>query len=153
MVRRIACVWGFVGSVAIFGCGGNATSDPETSQPEPAAASDSQENPTPVSKVEDPTADVSSPMQQPISIPSISLSGSPKPQQAKTSNPATKKSTPADENRRLLLEVMKPVQIMLGSWKGTTQKQIGDFKALDEPAWVWDFKTNRDQPAMVMTSA
>lgn len=41
---------------------------------------------------------------------------------------------------------------MLGSWKGTTQKEFGDFKALDEPEWVWDFQTDPAQPAMVMTS-
>ncbi len=154
MIHRFAYAWGVLGFVAIFGCGGNATPDPETSHVEPASPSDSAGTLPPVSKVEDPAADVSSPMQQPISIPTISLSGSSKPQDVKTSDPATATaSTSADENRRLLLEVMKPVQIMLGSWKGTTQKQIGDFKALDEPAWVWDFQTNRDQPAMVMTSA
>ena len=57
-----------------------------------------------------------------------------------------------EKQRRKLLEAMKPVQIMLGKWKGTTQKEVGDFKALDEPEWVWDFQSDRDQPAMVMRS-
>lgn len=48
---------------------------------------------------------------------------------------------------------MKPLQVMLGDWHGTTQKEFGDFKALDKPHWVWDFLTDKNQPALVMTSA
>jgi hypothetical protein len=48
---------------------------------------------------------------------------------------------------------MDPLQIVLGQWRGTTQKEVGDFKGLDEPRWVWDFKSQRDQPALVMESA
>lgn len=47
---------------------------------------------------------------------------------------------------------MQGLQILLGEWKGTTQREFGDFKALDQPSWVWDFLTDREQPALVMTS-
>ncbi|WP_417850099.1 hypothetical protein [Thalassoglobus sp.] len=143
------------GIIVFSGCGKSDSPAPEANSQESAAAN--QEALTPVSKVEDPSVKVSSPMQstaQDVSpLPSISLSGS--PTEKTTSNVTkngAKSATAADENRRKLLEIMKPVQIMLGSWRGTTQKNIGDFKALDEPEWVWDFKTNRDQPAMVMES-
>jgi len=46
-----------------------------------------------------------------------------------------------------------PLQVLLGTWHGTTQREIGQFKAIDEPNWVWDFQTDRNQPALVMTSA
>lgn len=141
-----------VAGLVMLGCGGGASQPADTAQPIPPAA-----GLTPVSTVDDPDADVSSPMQNdsaPLpAIPSISFSGSPKVSaQDAAAGTTEKKSTPADEKRRQLLQVMKPVQIMLGSWRGTTQKEVGDFKALDEPEWVWDFKTNRDQPAMVMKS-
>jgi hypothetical protein len=54
--------------------------------------------------------------------------------------------------RPAILQAMMPLQIMLGKWRGTTQREFGDFKALDEPQWVWDFQTDRNRPAMVMTS-
>lgn len=57
------------------------------------------------------------------------------------------------EQRESLLAAMMPLQIMLGQWRGTTQREFGDFKAVDEPEWVWDFQSDRDRPAMVMTSA
>lgn len=153
--------------LTFLGCGGSsstpdAATGQATSQPaaDPSLSTTAAESPaplTPVSKVDDPAADVGSPLQMPAeipSIPSISLSRNPSP--ATTTSDETsdqaKSTTAADTKRRELLEVMKPVQIMLGSWKGTTQKEVGDFKALDEPEWVWDFKTNRDQPAMVMVS-
>ena len=65
-------------------------------------------------------------------------------------------NTPANESdsgeRRSILAAMMPLQIMLGAWRGTTRNQVGDFNAVDEPSWVWDFQTDRDHPAMVMTS-
>jgi hypothetical protein len=56
------------------------------------------------------------------------------------------------QQRRALIEAMQPLQVMLGTWKGTTQREFGDFKALDEPEWVWDFQTDPQQPALVMSS-
>lgn len=56
------------------------------------------------------------------------------------------------ERRQEILDAMMPLQVMLGSWRGITQRQVGDFKGVDEPQWVWDFQTDRNQPAMVMTS-
>ncbi|MEW4487242.1 hypothetical protein AB1L42_04125 [Thalassoglobus sp. JC818] len=55
-------------------------------------------------------------------------------------------------SRRAIINALKPVQVMLGKWRGTTQKQFGDFKALDAPEWVWDFQTDPEYPSLVMTS-
>ncbi|TWT43088.1 YHS domain protein [Thalassoglobus neptunius] len=55
-------------------------------------------------------------------------------------------------SRRAIINALKPVQVMLGQWRGTTQKQFGDFKALDTPEWVWDFQTDPEHPSLVMTS-
>ena len=47
---------------------------------------------------------------------------------------------------------MDAIQIVLGSWRGTTNKEVGDFKAVEAPNWVWDFRSERGQPALVMKS-
>lgn len=86
------------------------------------------------------------------SIPTISL-GSRSPQQADTHQQHTHNDVLATtQQRRKLLEAMQPVQVLLGKWKGTTQKEFGDFKGLDEPEWVWDFQSDPDRPALVMHS-
>ncbi len=61
---------------------------------------------------------------------------------------ATAESAPSQG----VLDAMMPLQIMLGTWRGVTQNQVGDFNAIDQPSWIWDFQTDRNQPAMVMTS-
>lgn len=66
---------------------------------------------------------------------------------------AAASSRDSAESRRELLAAMMPLQIMLGQWRGTTQRDVGDFKALDEPSWVWDFQSNKEQPEMVMMSS
>ena len=51
-----------------------------------------------------------------------------------------------------VLAKMQPLQIVLGKWRGTTRKTFGMFKAVDSLLWVWDFQTDRNQPALVITS-
>lgn len=88
-------------------------------------------------------------------IPSISLSGGAAPAAGGTgSAPAGGAGSETDRSarRKQILAAMDPLQIVLGQWRGTTQKEVGDFKGLDEPRWVWDFKSQRDQPALVMES-
>ncbi len=88
-------------------------------------------------------------------LPTISLGG---PSTPTAGTEPGSKPTPAVteastlERRRLIVAAMDGIQVILGSWKGTTDKQVGDFKALDAPNWVWDFRTERGQPALVMKS-
>ena len=88
--------------------------------------------------------------QTPIVIPTISLGGN--QQQTATQSSTNDDPTSSQRDRWQLLNKMKHVQVMLGTWQGTTQKNFGDFKALDEPVWVWDFQSDPQQPAMVMRS-
>lgn len=46
-----------------------------------------------------------------------------------------------------VVAALQPLQVLLGKWNGTSRKAL-----LDQPEWVWDFQTDRDQPALVMTS-
>jgi hypothetical protein len=48
-------------------------------------------------------------------------------------------------------DALKPLQIIIGSWNGVTKKVIGNFQAIEKPAWQWDF-TKNDQPAFSFSS-
>ncbi|MCA9089083.1 MAG: hypothetical protein KDA90_10685 [Planctomycetaceae bacterium] len=145
-------------SLLLAGCGGG-TSTPVAEQPaSPAPASTVAESPASEMAGGPSTPAVPTiPSTQPMAIPTISLSGSssnatPDTAGTGTSTARSASTTNGAAHRKEILEAMDPLQIMLGAWRGTTQKDFGDFKGLDQPNWVWDFKTDRNQPAMVMTS-
>ncbi len=51
-----------------------------------------------------------------------------------------------------VLDAMQPLQVVLGKWRGVTQKPIEGSVKVEEPEWVWDFRSQRDQPALVVNS-
>ena len=51
-----------------------------------------------------------------------------------------------------VLEALKPLQVLIGEWRGVTQKSIGGLVSVEEPKWRRDFQTNKAQPALVVTS-
>ncbi len=57
------------------------------------------------------------------------------------------------QNTETVIEQLHGLQILLGTWRGITQKQYGGNKAVDQTEWVWDFQTAPEQPALVMDSA
>lgn len=92
-------------------------------------------------------------------IPTISLSGSASPTATTDSrivDSGPSRDVPhvasAQGQRRQVVKAMDAIQVVLGNWRGTTSKEIGEFKAVESPSWVWDFRTARGQPALVMTS-
>lgn len=92
-----------------------------------------------------------SPPPAPVAAPTLKLGAvaTPAPSAPATGEAAT--SAPKVD-RNAVMTAMKPIQTILGTWEGKTQKNVGDFKGLDQPTWVWDHKTDRDQPALVMKS-
>lgn len=46
-----------------------------------------------------------------------------------------------------VLSAMQPLQVLLGQWNGTSRKA-----QVDAPVWVWDFQSDRSQPALVFKS-
>ncbi len=92
-----------------------------------------------------------SPPAAPVAAPTLKLGAvaNPAPSAPATGEAAT--SAPKVD-RNAVMTAMKPIQTILGTWEGKTQKNVGDFKGLDQPTWVWDHKTDRDQPALVMKS-
>ena len=62
-------------------------------------------------------------------------------------------STQSTEQKiQSIIAKLQPLQILLGQWRGTTRREFEDFKAVDAHEWVWDLRTQPDQPALVMKS-
>jgi hypothetical protein len=59
-----------------------------------------------------------------------------------TSNAATN-----EQLAESVLSAMQPLQVLLGRWNGTSRKA-----QLDQPEWVWDFQSDRNQPALLVKS-
>lgn len=51
-----------------------------------------------------------------------------------------------------VLEAMQPLQVVLGKWRGVTRKKIDGMAKVEEPQWIWDFKTDGNRPALVVTA-
>lgn len=77
------------------------------------------------------------PKRKPIKPIEINASGS-------TSTASTADSGERVESARAAL---KPLQILIGNWNGTSRKAI-----IDQPNWVWDLKTDPKQPAIRIKS-
>jgi hypothetical protein len=56
----------------------------------------------------------------------------------------------SDEKMASVVERLKPLQIMLGQWEGKTRQKIGEFSAVYTMDWVWDFQTDKSQPALIV---
>lgn len=52
-----------------------------------------------------------------------------------------------------VLEAMQPLQVVLGKWRGVTYKPLDGSVKVEEPEWIWDFRTNENQPALVMKAS
>lgn len=61
-------------------------------------------------------------------------------------------NAPDEQKFDNVLEALKPLQIMLGEWGGTTFKKIGGFSSVETLDWVWDLQTDPAQPALVMNA-
>lgn len=68
------------------------------------------------------------------------------------SEPAGGPPLSGEEKTSSVIRALQPLQTLVGSWRGITYKEIGGAKAVEEPEWVWDVQTDREQPALVMRS-
>lgn len=140
-----------LGILVVAGCGGSPPTAPTTPVASAPAVVPVAQAPTAVAlHVPTPAVQEESP------LPTIFLSGSSPSAAATPATEASAKPTSTvaktAEQRKQVVAAMKGIQVVLGSWRGTTNKEVGDFKALEAPSWVWDFRTDRGQPALVMKS-
>ncbi len=122
---------------------------PAQSQATPLAAKDSPQVDNTVSvdqKPESPSNDL------PVITFGNDTAGSPSANANMKSGEKQNETLAADKRADVVIAALKNLQILLGTWRGITQKNFEGSKALDETNWVWDFKTNPKQPALVMSS-
>ncbi|MES2791554.1 MAG: hypothetical protein V4719_18190 [Planctomycetota bacterium] len=56
------------------------------------------------------------------------------------------------EQMESVVHALQPLQIMLGKWRGTTNQKFKGFSVMEELEWIWDFRTDRAQPALIVKS-
>jgi hypothetical protein len=125
----------------LTGCGGGSTTRPTVDSNRATAQADSE-----VSE----SADDSSPRKTKPKpkFDAITLGGD------SGSKSASSGSVPGTEAEEMesVVQAMQPLQIMLGKWRGTTNQKFKGFSAVEELEWIWDFRSNRAQPALVVKS-
>lgn len=128
------------------GCGKDAPAAKENSTEQTAAKS-----PVGASKASVPAKSQTtqpqegSPTPKPVSIKPLSLGaqGGNKNTRANGSTDSASGESKMDN----VVDAMQPLQVFLGQWN-TTTKSMGAGTA----SWVWDFKTDKSQPALVMST-
>lgn len=65
---------------------------------------------------------------------------------------ATPAVATSSERLNSVIDHLKPLQVLLGNWRGTTRREFEGFKAVDAHGWVWDLRSDPQLPALVMSS-
>ena len=127
----------------IAGCGG--TAEPETNK---TASSGSKKPALTASKAEDraddstPTASNDDTSSKPFAP--VKLGGG----SSTATNSAAKPKLPPEKQLDEVKKALKPIQVVLGPWHAIIDKS----KTYEDLQWVWDWKTDRAQPALTMTT-
>lgn len=75
-----------------------------------------------------------------------------RPAASSTQSQSATKSLNAEQTLQAVMQQLRPLQGLLGAWRGTTRREFGDFKAVDTHEWIWDLQTEPDRPALVLAS-
>ncbi len=150
VMNRVFHFFLFIGLVACSGCGGGSANSEEDNPTETVnnPQTKPQHQPTINSpQIPVPTPKPIPPDPKPFTLPQVSLGGTtttPKtPGTSTTGNFAAGKDGMGN-----VLEAMQPLQVFLGKWNTTTSSN----KGAGSVNWVWDFRTDKSQPALVMST-
>ena len=61
-------------------------------------------------------------------------------------------SASGEQQIQAVIRQLQPLQVLLGQWRGTTRREFDNFKAVDSHEWVWDLRTDANQPALTLNS-
>ncbi len=146
--RCFAFLFLFLFAQLIAGCS-------ETGSPvENVAKKESEKNAVPAPSARPASSEKHTPEKKPQKqkLPVITFGGSSGQNSSSASHAGGASGTASSETEKIIAH-LKELQILLGTWRGITQKTYGGFKAVDQTEWVWDFRTNPQQPALVMSSS
>ncbi len=125
-------------SVWILGCGGSE--EPQASKP----ANANSKKPASVASVTEETADESknsAPKDESLAPVKLGGGGG-----VATATKSAAKKLPPEKQIDEVKKALKPIQVVLGQWHGIIDKS----KEYEDLNWVWDWKTDRAQPALTM---
>lgn len=129
-------------SAWILGCGGSPK--PETSEAAPP--------PSKKTKVVSTTAEPVKPAEEKVAAETESFApvklGGGGGETSSSTTTAAKKNVPPEKQLDDVKKALKPIQVVLGPWHAIIDKT----KSYDDLQWVWDWKTDRAQPALAMTA-
>ena len=131
--------------LALVGCGSSTDSAPSNVAVEPTVAADS----TAAEPAKKQTPVVESVSEQPkkqFKPVTIGLNSS------VNGSSGTGSTDLGVQSVQDVINQLKPIQVILGQWRGTTRKDYDNFKAVDNHEWIWDLQSNTDKPALVMSS-
>ncbi|MCA9062003.1 MAG: hypothetical protein KDA96_03060 [Planctomycetaceae bacterium] len=128
--------------VTLSGCAGDTASDTtndSTSSAQAAGAQPNQTSPDAEGSTDDAEMEF-----RPLTMNSLGGEDSAASGSASASS--------GEQRIRDVIDRLKPLQALLGDWRGTTRKEYDDFKAVDTHEWVWDLKSDPTQPGLVLES-
>lgn len=125
-------------SVVIPGCGG---SSPPKPNPSPSPATTTTQSSANSSTT--PAASATRETTEPGFGPVVLGGGTGSAGETKSAKPALPPEKQLDEIRKAL----KPIQVVLGKWHAIIDKS----KEYEDLQWVWDWKSDRAQPALTMS--
>lgn len=142
-----------VGLMSLLGCSSESTETATSDDPSQTTES-STDSTASVPDQTEPEQNSQDSASESVRRGPVVLGGTNEPNESQpaTGTDRSASVTTQDVSRESVFDAVKPLQILMGTWEGKTQKQFGQFSAVDEPEWVWDFLTNKKQPALVMTS-
>lgn len=145
--RCVAWLASLFVSVWIFGCGQPAKPEPEASHPsksgsaKPAAVASTTAE---ASSDSMPLASEEAPVTESFAPVKLGGGGA----GSSDSKTVVKKHIPSETRLEDVKQALKPLQVVLGPWHAIIDKS----KTYEDLQWVWDWKTDRAQPALAMTT-
>ena len=142
MKRFLPCLLIFViGVTGLAGCSGDSDDGTETTGSDSASTGgDSTDSAT-----EDSQTGETRPVRK--SFQPVSVGGG---NSTPSSSPSGTGRSGEQSGRQIdnVIDALKPLQVVLGSWRGSRQNAGG----VETHDWVWDLRTDRNQPALVLTT-
>lgn len=129
----------------IVGCGGS--SEPEASKP----VKSNSKKPAPVTSTTEESSDNAKESASKEDSPTesfapVKLGGG--GETSSSANTTAKKNVPPEKQLDDVKKALKPIQVVLGPWHAIIDKT----KSYEDLQWVWDWKTDRAQPALAMAT-
>ncbi|HIE99039.1 MAG TPA: hypothetical protein EYG03_24210 [Planctomycetes bacterium] len=90
--------------------------------------------------------------QEPMEFKPLSGAVSTSDGAVKSSSESAAVQLSAEQKISVIMAKLKPLQVMLGAWRGTTRREYDGFKAVDVHEWVWDLRSQLNQPALASAS-